>query len=815
MANLTLAHTGNMDIDDAYISNDRLYTSFGKNDTGAVTGFSFNPSQGSEFICGATYTINAYPRFSGTVLTETFVVSGTDTLGVRKSDSSVLMQNYDTDLTHYDIAIGSVGGTVISSSVTSDVVSVEFQIDDDEYAELDIQPGSGQVFTYPIDNIKVLPGPVVTATSINLIVDSAITNTGVAYVEYDPTGATVDIAYSISDTDIATIDSNGNITVLQNGVVTVCAIDIISGLRDCKQVTMTYYVEPVTGGTITSLSIVVPNSITGYGYASSSYEPSTAEVDLHYYSNLPEVASINETTGDIIVHSDGNVTFCVEDTVSGLRDCKNVSVIKTVYINSIEIVVGGTVMVAATASTNYSPSSANTFNFVYSSSDPSIATIDPDTGEIDVLSQGQVTFCVRDTYTNLSSCKTVNVKARPKVCVTYNIASAGYSQILSIYRNVTGEWLEDFCYKIEYNGESIDFSTLQQYTIPYTGCFGVDYNFPAPGLYTFCYDFKNYTIPRNSFSDKPVIAATIEEGIKYIRQYAFANTQIQDIVIPSSFCASNFNADNSYDNAFKDCKSLTGLTVCGITKSEAEIQYPFRFSNCGRMMSGCTNIERLVLGDGVYCDSVFLGMFRSKLRYVSFGNGFGAIEDLFFSNCTRLEEIILPNTLQIIGEAAFQYCTSLTSITIPEQVTKIENNCFYNAGLTSIEIPKNVKEIYHSVFSHCSSLESVVVHCDSVNLFGDYVWAYCSELKNITFKCDTQKDRGFLMGRHMFSDCEKLKSIVTELTNPSAITIYRETFRDIGTNGTLVYPAGSDYSSWLQNTFAYLGYYGWTGSTSL
>lgn len=328
MANLTLAHTGNMDIDDAYISNDRLYTSFGKNDTGAVTGFSFNPSQGSEFICGATYTINAYPRFSGTVLTETFVVSGTDTLGVRKSDSSVLMQNYDTDLTHYDIAIGSVGGTVISSSVTSDVVSIEFQIDDDEYAELDIQPGSGQVFTYPIDNIKVLPGPVVTATSINLIVDSAITNTGVAYVEYDPTGATVDIGYSISDTDIATIDSNGNITVLQNGVVTVCAIDIISGLRDCKQVTMYHSEPPETGDTITALTIQVSNYIVDSGVASALYRPNDAVVDLVYSSTNTGLATIDQRTGEITVIGEGYVNFCVMDNYTGLEDCKEVFVMR-------------------------------------------------------------------------------------------------------------------------------------------------------------------------------------------------------------------------------------------------------------------------------------------------------------------------------------------------------------------------------------------------------------------------------------------------------------------------------------------------------
>ena len=61
-----------------------------------------------------------------------------------------------------------------------------------------------------------------------------------------------------------------------------------------------------------------------------------------------------------------------------------------------------------------------------------------------------------------------------------------------------------------------------------------------------------------------------------------------------------------------------------------------------------------------------------------------------------------------IGSAAFQNCTGLTSITIPNSVTSIGSAAFQNcSGLTSIEIPNSVTSIGIGAFSRCSGLTSV------------------------------------------------------------------------------------------------------------
>ena len=49
-----------------------------------------------------------------------------------------------------------------------------------------------------------------------------------------------------------------------------------------------------------------------------------------------------------------------------------------------------------------------------------------------------------------------------------------------------------------------------------------------------------------------------------------------------------------------------------------------------------------------------------------------SIGDLAFENCTSLTSITIPDSVTSIGELAFSYCRSLTSITIPDSVTSVE-----------------------------------------------------------------------------------------------------------------------------------------------
>lgn len=134
-----------------------------------------------------------------------------------------------------------------------------------------------------------------------------------------------------------------------------------------------------------------------------------------------------------------------------------------------------------------------------------------------------------------------------------------------------------------------------------------------------------------------------------------------------------------------------------------------------------------------------------------------------------------------IGDGAFNHCSGLTSVTIPNSVTSIGNNAFYGcSSLTSVTIPDSVTSIGNNAFIACTSLASIIIP-DSIVSIGNTVFYECSGLTNIT-------------------------SLAT-----TAPTITNSTFQNIKTNGILTVPSGSTgYDTWMGTGNYYLGKYNWT-----
>jgi hypothetical protein len=81
-----------------------------------------------------------------------------------------------------------------------------------------------------------------------------------------------------------------------------------------------------------------------------------------------------------------------------------------------------------------------------------------------------------------------------------------------------------------------------------------------------------------------------------------------------------------------------------------------------------------------------------------------------FDYCSGLTSITIPNTVASIGENAFGECSGLTSVTIPNSVTRISNYAFSGCnGLTSITIPNSVTAIGVEAFRSCTGLTSITV----------------------------------------------------------------------------------------------------------
>jgi hypothetical protein len=102
-----------------------------------------------------------------------------------------------------------------------------------------------------------------------------------------------------------------------------------------------------------------------------------------------------------------------------------------------------------------------------------------------------------------------------------------------------------------------------------------------------------------------------------------------------------------------------------------------------------------------------------------------------FNGCSNLTSVTIPDSVTSISGFAFQGCSSLTSITIPDGVTSIAGFTFEGcSSLTSITIPNNVTSIGNSAFAGCSSLTSITIP-DNVTSIGDYAFSGCSNLQAV------------------------------------------------------------------------------------
>ena len=105
-----------------------------------------------------------------------------------------------------------------------------------------------------------------------------------------------------------------------------------------------------------------------------------------------------------------------------------------------------------------------------------------------------------------------------------------------------------------------------------------------------------------------------------------------------------------------------------------------------------------------------------------------------FLDCYKLTSINIPNSVTKIGDNAFSGCSGLTSITIPSSVSSLSNYCFSGcSGLTSIPIPSSVTSLGESCFDDCSGLTSITIP-SSVTSLGWYCFQDCQNLETVYFE---------------------------------------------------------------------------------
>ena len=233
---------------------------------------------------------------------------------------------------------------------------------------------------------------------------------------------------------------------------------------------------------------------------------------------------------------------------------------------------------------------------------------------------------------------------------------------------------------------------------------------------------------------------------------------------------------------------------------------------------------------GVYSGNIII---PETITYNNTTYSVTSIGDRAFDQCSGLTSVTIPNSVTTIGEEVFGNCSRLNSVivdknngtydsrdncnaiiktstnklivgckntTIPNSVTSIGDRAFYGCSeLTSVTIPNSVTSIGESAFYGCSGLTSAIIG-NSVKSIGESAFDSCSGLTSVTIGNSVTS-----IGQEAFCGCSGLTSV----TIPNAvISIGYGAFSDC--SGLTSVTIGNSVTS-----IGEIAFYGCSGLTNL
>ena len=133
--------------------------------------------------------------------------------------------------------------------------------------------------------------------------------------------------------------------------------------------------------------------------------------------------------------------------------------------------------------------------------------------------------------------------------------------------------------------------------------------------------------------------------------------------------------------------------------------------------------------------------------------------------------VTVKDETKTIGKSAFQGCTKVTGISLPESMSALEDYSFAGCtGLTKLELPASVEKLSAYTFQNCTSLKEIVVQSEKYVTEGSLL--YTADKKTLVL-CAPGYEGSVSVAEGVerlsdvaFYSCKKL----TEVTIPSSVT---------------------------------------------
>lgn len=195
--------------------------------------------------------------------------------------------------------------------------------------------------------------------------------------------------------------------------------------------------------------------------------------------------------------------------------------------------------------------------------------------------------------------------------------------------------------------------------------------------------------------------------------------------------------------AFGNCVKLSSITI----PEGVELLGAYVFINCTDLESASIPSTFGNQNKTINCEGGYTGWNLISGSGSSWYRGF---YDIFFK-CPKLKNITLAEGIKYLGVRMFRNCSSITSITLPSTLERVNSAFMGCSGLTTLSLPDGLVEIGN--LEGCTELTVLTIPA-SVTI-EDFKCTDCIALTNINFKGNV----GTTIPESAFSGCNKLKSI--------------------------------------------------------